>query len=88
MMGFYTFAYSLLILPTAAVYIDPATTSYIIQIVVGILVAVGTTVGIFWNKIRRRVKKNGNTDKPAVKRERKGGGTLSADELLKDDSED
>ncbi|MBR5370832.1 MAG: hypothetical protein IK130_01320 [Oscillospiraceae bacterium] len=43
-------------LPSA--YIDPATTTYIIQIVVGAVVAVGAVVGIFWSKIKRLFKKS------------------------------
>jgi hypothetical protein len=33
-------------------YVDPATTSYIIQIVAGVFIACGAFVGIFWKKIR------------------------------------
>ena len=41
----------------SALYIDPATTSYIIQIGAGILIALGTFFGIFWSKIKRAFKK-------------------------------
>ncbi|MBQ8582151.1 MAG: hypothetical protein IJ487_00210 [Ruminococcus sp.] len=41
----------------AAMYIDPATTSYIIQIAAGVLIAAGTFIGIFWSKIKRVFKK-------------------------------
>ena len=41
----------------AAMYIDPATTSYIIQIAAGVLIAAGTVIGISWSKIRRVFKK-------------------------------
>ena len=71
----------------AAVYIDPATTSYVIQIVVGIVIALGTAVGIFWNKIRRRFKKKDGTEQTVAKEERKGG-TVTADDLMKDDTEE
>ena len=33
-------------------YIDPATTSYIIQIVSGIVISCGVAVGIFWKRIK------------------------------------
>ena len=36
----------------AYAYIDPATTSYLIQILAGVLIAAGATLGIFWKKIR------------------------------------
>lgn len=37
--------------PTHA-YLDPATTSYIIQAVAGVFIAVGAVIGIFWKKIK------------------------------------
>jgi hypothetical protein len=37
---------------TAHAYLDPAATSYIIQIVAGVVIACGAFVGIFWKKIR------------------------------------
>ena len=38
-------------------YIDPATTSYLIQIVVGVVIAVGTFIGVYRNKIKGFFKK-------------------------------
>lgn len=37
---------------TAYAYLDPATTSYVIQAVTGVFIALGAVVGIFWKKIR------------------------------------
>lgn len=37
---------------TAFAYIDPAATSYIVQIVAGVVIAGGVAVGVFWKKIR------------------------------------
>ena len=37
---------------SALAYIDPASTSYIIQIVGGVLLAGGAAVGIYWHKIK------------------------------------
>lgn len=42
---------------TASMYIDPATTSFIIQIGAGVVIAAGTFIGIFWSKIKRLFKK-------------------------------
>lgn len=42
-------------------YIDPATTSYVIQIVAGIVIAAGASIGIFWSRLKRAVSgKNKN----------------------------
>ncbi len=42
-------------------YIDPATTSYLIQIVVGVVIAIGTFIGVYRNKIKRFFKKKSDT---------------------------
>lgn len=78
-----------LFITQAAAYIDPATTSYVIQIVVGIVIAVGTAVGIFWNKIARLFKKKNTDAAPsAAKNERKEhGGIVTAEDLMADDDE-
>ena len=43
-------------------YIDPATTSYIIQIAAAVIVALGAFIGIFWNKLKRLFKKKGSEE--------------------------
>ena len=65
-------------------YLDPSTSTYIIQIVVGGIVAAGTAVGIFWYKIKKAVTKKGanapaksSTIDPA-----KEGKTLSAEDIM------
>ena len=40
----------------ALAYIDPATTSYVVQIIAGIVLAGGAAVGIYWHKIKRFLK--------------------------------
>lgn len=42
----------------AAAYIDPATTSYILELVVGAVVVGGAALGYYWRKIRNKVNKN------------------------------
>ena len=67
-------------------YIDPATTSYVIQIVAGIVIAAGTAVGIFWNKIRRKFKKTEDKAENEIKNEiGSHGGVMTAEDLLSDD---
>lgn len=43
-------------------YIDPAATSYIIQIIAGIIVALGAVFGVMWSKIKRFFKKKNTED--------------------------
>ncbi len=83
--AFYATGAAVIMTPTAYAYIDPATTSYVIQIIAGIVIACGAGIGIFWNRIRRKLrKKDGPTDKAAPERETQGG-VLTAEDLLGDD---
>ncbi len=76
---------------TAAMYIDPATTSLIIQIAAGVLITVGTFLGIFWSKIRRAFKKNKNEETEAIDAAEINAlhdgekDVITADDLLADD---
>lgn len=36
-------------------YIDPSVTTYLIQAVTGIVVAVGAVVGVYWRKTRKKI---------------------------------
>ncbi len=73
-------------------YIDPASTSYIIQIAAGAVIAIGTLIGVYRNKIKRFFKKKSGTEEetPAVERlERNGENekeTVTAADLLDDDN--
>lgn len=55
--GYFFLAFSMMFSMTALAYIDPATTSYLIQIVAGVVIAAGATVGIFWKKIKMSFRK-------------------------------
>jgi hypothetical protein len=37
---------------TAHAYIDPAATSYVIQIIAGVVIACGVAVGVLWKRIK------------------------------------
>lgn len=72
----------------SAAYIDPATTSYVIQIVVGVVIACGTAAGIIFNKMKRKFKKKDNTEAGAEENTESGagrGGVMTAADLLGDD---
>ena len=76
----------------SALYIDPATTSYIIQIGAGILIALGTFFGIFWSKIKRAFKKKDEKveaiDAAELKALHDGEkDVITADDLLSDDKD-
>ena len=74
-------------------YIDPATTSYIIQIGAGVVIALGTVIGIFWSKIKRLFKKNKPDETPSIDASEVNAlhdgekDVITADDLLSDDDE-
>ena len=81
-----------MITSNAAMYIDPATTSYIIQIGAGVLIAAGTFFGIFWSKIKRAFKKKEQEveaiDASEINALHDGAkDVITADDLLDDDND-
>ena len=42
---------------TASAYIDPSAMTYIVQVIVGIVIAGGAAFGFYFNKLRRKLKK-------------------------------
>lgn len=63
MMFLFVFLFELFgsFLPAGA-YIDPATTSYLLELIVGAVVVGGAALGYYWRKIRRKVNKNEGKD--------------------------
>ena len=74
-------------------YIDPATTSYVIQIVAGIVIACGATIGIVWSRLKRKVKNRKKSEdelsqedlRSQIDREKD---VITADDLLDDDDKE
>lgn len=58
-LTYLTAAVALLLSSYAFAYLDPATLTYVIQIVAGVVIAGGAAVGIFWKRIRLFFKKKG-----------------------------
>jgi uncharacterized membrane protein YciS (DUF1049 family) len=48
----FTLCFTLMITPDVHAYLDPAATSYIVQVIAGVVITAGVTIGIFWKKIR------------------------------------
>ncbi len=51
-IAYFTLAAMMMLTFSAQAYIDPAATSYIIQVVAGIVITVGVALGVFWKKIQ------------------------------------
>ena len=57
-----------LLLPGAAyAYLDPSVATYAIQVVAGVVVAVGAVVGIYWRKAKKKVSNALGIDENADK---------------------
>ncbi|MBR4361706.1 MAG: hypothetical protein IKP42_03050 [Ruminococcus sp.] len=71
-------------------YLDPGTTTLIIEIIAGVVVTLATVTGIYWRKIVKLFKKNSpETDAPAadIKGADDGKDVITADDLLDDDDD-
>ena len=55
-----TVGFVLMLDSTASAYLDPSVMTYTIQVVAGVIVAVGAVVGIYWRKAKRKVKRRKN----------------------------
>ena len=72
-------------------YLDPSSTTLIIQIVAGVVITVGTVLGIYWRKMKNAVKKKKPEDEaPAaeMKGAEDGKDVITADDLLDDEDEE
>ena len=45
-------------MPAAHAYIDPSATTYLIQAIAGIVIAVGSVAVIFWRRAKKKLKDN------------------------------
>lgn len=51
----------------AAAYLDPSVMTYAVQVVAGVLVAVGAVVGIAWRRMKKKVQDKLGIDENAKK---------------------
>ena len=55
---YFTF-FLILAMPTHAwAYVDPATLTYVVQIIAGVFIAGGVAVGVYWRKIKKLFSKH------------------------------
>ena len=79
---------------SASMYIDPATTTYIIQIATAVVVGAGTFFTIYWSKLKRAVKKKKEEEIEAISTDEINAlhdgekDVITADDLLADDDDD
>ena len=72
-------------------YLDPSSTTLIIQIVAGVVITVGTVLGIYWRKMKNAVKKKkpeGEAPTAEMKGAEDGKDVITADDLLDDEDDE
>lgn len=62
-----TVCLSVALMANAYAYLDPSVMTYTIQVVAGVLVAVGAVVGIWWRKAKKKVQDKLGIDENAKK---------------------
>ena len=56
-LGYFTLCALFALSTSALAYIDPASTSYVVQIVAAVFAAGGAVIGIYWKKIQLYFRK-------------------------------
>lgn len=59
--------FALMLCGSASAYLDPSVMTYTIQVVAGVVVAVGAVVGIYWRKAKRKVENKLGIDENSKK---------------------
>lgn len=62
-----TACFSLMLMSSASAYIDPSVMTYTIQVVAGLVVAVGAVVGVYFRKAKKKVQDKLGIDENAKK---------------------
>ena len=66
-LTYFTVCFMFVLAINAMAYIDPSVMTYTIQIVAGVVVAVGAVFGIYWRRAKKKVMDKLNIDENAKK---------------------
>lgn len=58
---------ALMLSTNASAYLDPSVMTYTIQVVAGVLVAIGAVIGVYWRKAKKKVQDKLGIDENAKK---------------------
>lgn len=58
---------SIMLMENVSAYLDPSVMTYTIQVVAGVVVAVGAVVGVYWRKAKKKVQNSLGMDENAKK---------------------
>ena len=59
--------FAVMMMTNASAYLDPSVMTYTIQVVAGVVVAVGAVAGIMWRKAKRKIQSKMGIDENAKK---------------------
>ena len=62
-----TVCFSMMLMSSASAYIDPSVMTYTIQVVAGVVVAVGAVAGVYFRKAKKKVQDKLGIDENAKK---------------------
>ena len=80
LLGFAAVSSMLMFGVNGKAYIDPSVSTYIIQAVAGLVIAIGAVVGVYFRKMKKKVNKKLGIDENKNKE-------VEADDILKENSE-
>lgn len=66
--GFIFFGLTVMLSSNAYAYLDPSVMTYTIQVLAGVVVAVGAVIGIYWRKAKKKVQHKMGIDENAKKK--------------------
>ncbi|MDL2206358.1 hypothetical protein LJC33_05540 [Eubacteriales bacterium OttesenSCG-928-N13] len=64
---YFTLCFTVLIPMQAMAYVDPSTTTFLIQAIVGVCVAVAAAVTVYWRRAKKKIATTLNIDENANK---------------------
>lgn len=67
LVTYFTICFLFLFSTSALAYIDPSTTTFLIQAVAGVAVAIGAAVAVYWRKAKKKVANKLGIDENANK---------------------
>lgn len=84
-IAYFSLCFVLFATMESSAYLDPSTSTYVIQIVAGGLIAAGTAVGIFFHKFKKTVASKKDMHpvaKAGYRSDMEEGKTLTAEDIL------
>lgn len=83
-LAYLTLCFLFLFSTPALAYIDPSTTTFVIQAVAGVAIAIGTAVVVYWRKAKKKVMNKLGMNENAKKEVESDDIRVTSDETTKE----